>query len=123
MHIKTDNSFLSLERVGTARLNPVWRIQAAFANQGCIVAVHGRTRVRTTDKTLEQVANFAASRTQRLELMLSKGGWLRLQRARNGRTLIRYRFGPVLSGVALEGEVRLEGEPAKSFCLELPRLL
>jgi len=101
----------------------VWRIRAAAANQGCIVAVHGRTRVCTTDKTSEQVANFVANRAQRLDLALSKGGWLRLKRTRSGRTLIRYRFGPMLPGVALEGEIRLEGESAKASCRELSGLL
>ena len=87
------------------------------------MAVHGRTRVRTSDRTPDQVAKFVAHRAQRLELTLSDGGWLRLKRTLPGRTLIRYRFGPLLAGATLEGEVRLEGESAKACCRELQGLL
>jgi hypothetical protein len=123
MYISTAESLLSLERVRSTRTGPVWRIRAAAANRGCLVAVHGRTTVRTTDKTSEQVANFVANQARRLHLTLSKGGWLRLNRIRGGGTLIRYRFGPLWPGVALEGEVRLEGESAKAWCRELSELL
>ncbi len=123
MRITTDDRFLSLERVGTEGAAVIWQIQAAVANQGCIVAVHGQTRVRTAQDTPERVANFAANREQRLELSLSKGGWLRLKRTPKGGTLVRYRFGQLPAGATLEGEVRLEGESAEACCRELGGLL
>ena len=123
MRIKTDESFLSLERVEPQGPNVVWRIRAAVASEGCIVAVHGRTKVRTTNETPERLADFAAHRAKRLDLALSKGGWLRLNRAPSGRTLVRYRFGRLIAGASLEGEVRLEGESAEACCREIGGLL
>ncbi|MDD1750245.1 MAG: hypothetical protein LUO89_10265 [Methanothrix sp.] len=123
MRINTDDRFLSLERVEPQGTGVVWQIQAAVASEGCIVAVHGRATVRTTEETPEQVADFTAHRAQRLDLMLSKGGWLRLKRAPGGRTLVRYRFGRLSAGASLEGELRLEGESAEACCRELGGLL
>lgn len=123
MRINTDDSFLSLERVEPEGPSVVWRVQAAVASEGCIVAVHGRTKVRTTDDTPERLADFTAHRAQRLDLVLSKGGWLRLKRAPSGRTLVRYRFGRLSAGASLEGEVRLDGKSAEACCQELGGLL
>ena len=123
MRIGSDDSFLSLERVGQEGPTVVWRIAAAVTGVGCIVAVHGRAEVRTTDETPERVANFKANRVQQFELMLSQGGWLRIKRDRRGRTLVRYRLGQLSAGAALEGKVRLEGECAKAFCRDLGGLL
>ena len=123
MRINTDDRFLSLERVGPDGPRVVWQVQATVAGDGCVMAVHDRVKVHTTDETPERVADFAAHRAQRLELMLSKGGWLRVNRAPSGRTLLRYRFGQLSAGASLEGEVRLEGEPAEMCCRELAQLL
>jgi len=123
MHINTNDRFLSLERVAGEGPDVVWQVQASVANKSCVVAVHDRVTVHTTDETPKRVANFTAHRAQRLELMLSKGGWLRLNRAPSGSTLIRYRFGRLSAGAALEGEVRLEGESAETCCRELGGLL
>jgi len=123
MRINTNDRFLSLERVASETPNVVWQVQASVASESCVVAVHDRVTVRTTDETSKRVANFAAHRAQRLEFMLSKGGWLRLNRAPSGRTLIRFRFGRLSAGAALEGEVRLDGELAETCCKELGGLL
>ncbi len=123
MRISTDDRFLSLERVGTEQLDVIWRIQATVAGEGCVVAVHDRVKVHTTDETPGRVADFTARRAKRLELMLSKGGWLRLNRASDGCTLIRYRLGRLTAGTSLEGEVRLEGESAEACCRELGGLV
>jgi hypothetical protein len=123
MRIGTDDSFLSLERVEQVGPTVVWRIAAAVAGAGCFAAVHGRTKVHTTDDTLGRVANFTAHRVQKVELMLSRGGWLRIKRDPNGGTLVRYRLGQLTAGASLEGKVYLEGESAKAFCRELGGLL
>ena len=123
MRIGSDDSFLSLEKVEQIGATVTWRIAAAVAGVGCFAAVHGRTKVRTTEETLGQIANFKARRIQQFELMLSQGGWLRLGRDPKGRTLVRYRLGQLSAGAALEGKLRLEGESAKAFCRELRELL
>jgi hypothetical protein len=123
MLINTDDRFLSLERIAGEGPGVVWQIQATVASEGCVVAIHDRVTVHTTNETPGRVADFTAHRTRRLELMLSKGGWLRLNRAPSGRTLIRYRFARVSAGASLEGEVRLEGESAEACCRELGGLL
>jgi hypothetical protein len=123
MRINAEDKFLSLERVGAGGPRVVWRVQAILASEGCIVAVHGKARVHTTDETQGEIADFKAHRAKRLELSLSKGGWLRLHRAPNGRTLVRYRFARLTAGTSVEGEVRLERESAEACCRELGGLL
>jgi hypothetical protein len=123
MRIGSDDSFLSLEKVEQIGATVTWRIAAAIAGVGCFAAVHGRTKVRTTEETLGQIANFKARRIQQFELMLSQGGWLRLGRDPKGRTLVRYRVGQVRAGASLEGKVRLEDDSADVFCRELRGLL
>ena len=87
------------------------------------MAVHGRGRVRATAQTRAQVNAFAQGLCRRAELRLSNGGWLRLERTRSGYTLIRYRFGPLVGGITLEGELQLNGEPAEACYRELRRLV
>ena len=123
MRINTDDRFLSLERVGSPGPNVVWQVQATLASEGCILAVHDRVKVRTDDETPARLADFAAHRAHRLELSLSKGGWLRLNRAPSGRTLLRYRLGKLTAGASLEGQVRLEGASAEACGRELASLL
>ena len=67
--------------------------------------------------------SFTAHRLQRLNLVLSDDGWLRIKRVPSGRTLVRYRVCQLKASLVLEGEVRLEAEPAEAFCRELGGLL
>ena len=123
MRMGSGDSFLSLERVGPDGPAIVWRISAAVAGAGCIAAVHGQAKVFAMDETPAQLAGFTDHRVQRFELTLSEGGWLRIKRVPSGRTLVRYRVGQWKAGMALEGEVRLEGEAAEAFCREIGSLL
>jgi hypothetical protein len=123
MQIDSGDSFLSLERVGQAGPTVVWRVAAAVTAVNCIAAVQGRAKVLATDETPQRIANFQANRVRQFDLALSDGGWLRLRRDRRGRTLVRYRLGRLRAGAALEGKLRLEGEPAKTFCQNLGGLL
>lgn len=94
-----------------------------MAHHGCLAAVHGRARVHTTEQTPEKFADFVARRAQRFDLMLSRGGWLRVRRGRGGRTLVRYRLAQWGAGASLEGAVRLERGSSEAFCRELGGLL
>ena len=122
MHLATTDSNICLERVGRARLSPRWSVRIAIANQGYIVALHGLTRVQTSAETLAQVARFTARRSRSLELTLANGGWLCMQRDREG-TVVRYRLGPLVGNVILEGEMLLKGEAAEACYRGLPRLV
>ena len=123
MRIGSDDSFLRLERVGQEGPAVVCEVTAGIHGAGCIAAVHGVTRVCTSGEALEQMEDFIAHKARRFELTLSQGGWLRIRRDPKGRTLVNYRLGQLRTGAALEGKVRLEGEPAKAFCRELGGLL
>jgi len=123
MRIGSDDSFLSLERVGQEGPAVVWRVAAAVTGLNCFATFHGRAKVHTIEETPERIANFKANRVRRFELMLSHGGWLRVKRDRRGRTLVRFRLGQFRAGAALEGKVRLEGESATAFCRDLRGLL
>ncbi len=123
MCIGSENSFLSLERVEQEDPTVAWRFLAAAAGAGCVAAVHGQANVITTEETPAQVADFMAHRAQRLDLVLSEGGWVRIKRNPNGRALVRYRVSQLKASLVLEGEVRLEPEPAEAFCRELGGLL
>ena len=123
MRINSNDSYLSLEKVEQPGATVVWRVAAAVSHEGCLAAVHSRTRVHKTDQTPEEIADFAARRAQHFELMLSRGGWLRVRRSRGGRTLVRYRVAQWGAGASLEGRVRLERESAEAFCRELGGLL
>ena len=123
MRIGSDDTFLSLERVGQDGPTVVWRFAAAVSRVGCVAAVCGRAQVQTTDETPGRIAEFNTNRVQRFELMLSQGGWLRIKRDRRGRTLVCYRLRQPRADAALEGKIRLEGEGAKAFCRDLGRLL
>jgi hypothetical protein len=123
MRIDSNNSYLSLEKVEHVGRAVVWQVAAAVAHDGCLAAVHSRTRVHTTSQTPEKIADFAACRAQRFELMLSRGGWLRVRRCRGGRALVRYRLAQWGAGASLEGRVRLERGSAEAFCRELGGLL
>ena len=118
MRINTDDRFLSLERIATDSPSVVWQVQATVASESCVVAVHDRVTVQTTKETQDRLADLTTRRAGRLEVMLSKGGWLRLNRASDGGTLIRYRLGRLIAGTSLEGEVRLEGESAEACSRE-----
>ena len=123
MRIGSEESFLRLEKVGREGPAVVWEVTAAIHGAGCIAAVHGLTKVRTTDGDLDRMDDFAAHQARQFELKLSQGGWLRIRRDPKGRTLVNYRLGHLRKGAALEGKVRLEGESAKAFCRELEELL
>ncbi len=123
MCIGSDNNFLSLEKVAHEDPTVTWRFLAAAAGAGCVAAVHGEANVITTDETPTQVADFMAHRAQRLDLILSEGGWLRVKRNPSGRALVRYRVCQLKASLVLEGEVRLEPDPAEAFCRELGGLV
>jgi len=76
-----------------------------------------------TEETPTQIADFRAHRRQRFELALSEGGWLRVKRVPSGHTLVRYRIAQWKAGLALEGELRLEGEVAQAFSNDIGGLL
>ena len=82
-----------------------------------------RILVDTAAEAAPRMSDFAAQRRQRFEVELSEGGWLRLTRDASGRLLIRYHFGRMQAGAALEGEIVLEAEAAEHFCKELIALL
>jgi hypothetical protein len=123
MYIGSDSNFLSLEKVQHEGPTLVWRFLAGVAGAGCIAAVHGEAEVITTDETPTQIADFRAHRAQKLGLVLSEGGWLRIRRVPSGRTLVRYRVCQLKASLVLEGDIRLEAEPAEAFCRELGELL
>ncbi len=124
MRIGSDDSYLSVERVGQEGSKLLWRIEAAVAGGGWrFTAVHDLVRVDTTDETIGRIGAFTAHRIQQFEIILVEGVALRIKRDPSGRVLIRYRVGQVNASAALEGAVVLKGETANAFCRQLKGLL
>jgi hypothetical protein len=124
MRIESDHSHLCIERIGQEGPTVVWRIEASVRGLGWkFAAAHDQVRADAADDTSKRLADFAAHRVQRFEMMLLEGGWLRIKRDPEGCILVRYRVGQVSTGAALEGEVLLKGKAANVFCGELSGLL
>ena len=124
MRIGSDDSCLSVERVGQEGSRVLWRIKAAVAGGGWrFTAVHDRVRVDTTDETFGRIGDFTAHRVQQFEIIVADGFGLRVKRDPSGRILIRYRVGQVSPCSALAGAIVLKGEHADAFCRQLESLL
>jgi hypothetical protein len=123
MQIKTDDTFLAIERVRKNGATAVWELQTAVTGTTCVVATCRQARVRADGEVRKRVSDFAAQRARRLELLLPRVGWLRLRRGLSGQTVVRYRVGGLSGGSSVEGELRLEGKATQACCHELRKLL
>jgi hypothetical protein len=124
MRIGSDDSYLSVERVGQEGSNVFWRIEAAVAGGGWrFTAIHDRVQVDTTGETFGRIRDFTSHRIQQFEMILAQGVGLHAKRDLSGRVLIRYRVGQVSPCAALEGAAVLKGETVDAFCRQLEGLL
>jgi len=124
MRIGRDDNFLSIEKPGPADPYSPWRIEAVATGPGQrFSAVHDWVMLDTSAPAVQRFADFEALRTRRVEIPLTEGGWLRLERDARGYVTVHYRVGGSKARAALKGEVTVEGEFAGSFCREFGALL
>ena len=123
MRIGSDDTFLILERVERRGLAPKWRVAAATGDLDCwFAAMHHGVEAANGEDMADRLAEFIAGKTDRVEITLSQGGWIRLRRHPSGSLLVRYRVAQANSGAALEGEVNVESKAAQNVCRQLAGL-
>src|SRR6266851_5162079 len=92
MRIGRDDNFLFLEKCDPHDVHSPWRVEAvATASGQRCSAVHDRVMLDVSQKTMQQFAKFEALQTQSVEISLTEGGWLRLERDAKGYITVHYR--------------------------------
>lgn len=124
MRIGTENNSLAIE------LNPLdggytaFRAEAvATASGRRFTACHDRLILDSDAITLQRCADFETLESHQVEIRLSEGGWIRLQRTSHGQIIVRYRIAASATAAAMEGEVVVDGEYANAFCRDFNTLL
>jgi hypothetical protein len=124
MRIGRDDNFLSLERVEPDDPHSPWRVEAVATAKGQrFSAAHDRVMLDTSEETIQKFAEFESLATQRVEVRLTEGGWVRLERDAHGAITVSYRLASWKGHAVLKGEVVVEGEFAGACCRELAALL
>jgi hypothetical protein len=124
MRVGRDDNFLSIERIQPGDPHSPWRIEAVATSKAQrFSAVHERVILENSLTTAQQFAVFEALKTQKVEIPLTEGGWLRLERDARGYITVCYRISCWNLGAVLKGKVTVEGEFAGSFCREFAVLL
>jgi hypothetical protein len=124
MRIGTDNNFLSLERVEPDDPHSPWRVEAVASASGQrFTAAHDRVMLDASEKTIQQLAEFESLQAQGVEVVLTEGGWVRLERDAHGAVSVSYRLASWKGHAVLKGELIVDGEFAGACCRELAALL
>ena len=124
MQIGTDDNFLCIESSPLEGGYPAFRIEAvATASGGRFTASHDELIMNTDEGTLRRFADFESLKSEQIEIPITEGGWLRLQRDSPGYIKVRYRIGGWKASAAMEGEVVIDGEYASRFCREFGAFL
>ncbi len=124
MRIRQDRAFLLIERRDPRDRNSPCRAEAASAAPGCeFSAVCEEISFDASAEALAQFADFQTLKSQRLEIKLSEGGWLRLRRDGSGALVVHYRLGRWDLGAAAEGEIAVPSDAAAGLCRELGSLI
>jgi hypothetical protein len=76
----------------------------------------------TSDESRKELADFLAGKKQRIELLFTKCGWLRLSRHAGGHVLVRYHVARAEAGSSIQGEVAVSPESTDIFYKELAAL-
>jgi hypothetical protein len=77
----------------------------------------------SSDDTLKRFADFESLNGEQVEIPLTEGSWLRLQRDSKGYITLSYRISGWKASAAMEGEIVVEGEFAGKCCREIGALL
>ncbi len=124
MRIGADDNFLSIESNPLAGGYAACHVEALATGSGRrFFASHDRLMLDSSVQVLQRFADFEALKSPRVEIPLTEGGWLRLERDARGLITVRYRIGGWKPSAAMEGEISVEGEFAGSFCQDFGALL
>ncbi len=75
MRIGGENNFLLVMKRASDDVHSPWRVEAVATPSGQrYSAVHDRVMLDTSEKTIQQFAEFEALKTQRVDISLSEGG-------------------------------------------------
>jgi hypothetical protein len=122
MRIGQEHNFLSIEEVPLDGGYSTFHFEAvASAPARKFAATHDRAMMDTSAETAGRFADFASFKSDKVEIPLTEGGWLRLERNARGYITLCYRIGSSNTFTALEGTVIVEGEYAGSFCREFEK--
>jgi hypothetical protein len=124
MGVGRDDSFLLIEKLRPDDPYSPWRLEVLAPGAGQrFSAVHDRVVLDTSENARQQFAAFDAVVTQRLEIPLTEGGVLPLERDSRGYITVHCRLGGWKAHAALEGVTVVEGEFTGGFCREFGALL
>lgn len=124
MRIGSANSFLSIEKDTSQGSACIWQLEAAMTGDSWSFAyADGHICVESSRELRKELIAFEAIKTQRLHIMLSEGGWLRVKRDARGYILIAYQLAQLSAGATVRGEVVLEPESGSELCRQLALLL
>ena len=106
MRIGQDDNFLSIDPDPILGGCTTCRIHAvASASSRRFTASHDCVMMDASDPVRERFAEFADLKTTRIEIPLSEGGWIRLERDNRGYITVLYRIGGWKASAAMEGQV------------------
>lgn len=124
MRIGQDDNFLSIEWTPLEGGYAALKAEAvATASGRMFTAAHDSLMFESSDDTLRQLADFESLKSGQLDIPLTEGSWLRLQRDARGYITVRYRIGAWKASAAMEAEVVVEGEFSGACCREIGALL
>jgi len=124
MRIGLENNFFSITKIDPQGPDSAYLVEAAAAGEGFQVrGVHETVTLPISPSVLAEFADFESLKNSLLELRLSEGGWLRLNRNIRGTIVCHYRLCRWQLGAAFEGEIIVDGEFATALCRELKSLL
>ena len=124
MRIGHDDHYLSIEVTQLEGGFSAFCVEAVACGNGRkFSAFHGSLLVDSSEATKMNFGDFAEFRSNSVNILLTEGGWFRLERDWRGYVTIHYRISGWKPTASLEGEVIVEGELAGNFCCEFGALL
>ncbi len=123
MRIGTPPNFLSVDLVMDDGVS-FFRVEAVvITNDRQFTACHERVVMGAGGDTLRRYEDFSDFKCEDVDITLSEGGHIRLQRDWRGQMMVKYRLAAYSTKTAMEGEVLVEGDFAGEFIREFGALL
>jgi len=117
LKIGDDEKYLWIEPADLGGGVSAWRMQAyEKCSHGEIFARNDAVVSNSSDDLRREFTEFESLRRQAFEMLLSAGGWLRLERMSRGNIQVRYRIASWRGDAAVEGKLTVEGEYGNDFC-------
>jgi hypothetical protein len=123
MRIGRDDNFILIETVPMEGGHLACRIEAVVLGAGRrFSAVHDRVMLDASAEIVQRFTDFEELKSEKVEIPLTEGGWLRFDRDKRGHIIVHYRISGWKVRAAMEGQILLEAEFSGAFCHEFRAL-